>query len=128
MREFGGLEPRRDLHPHYSLSTSTLQIGAATIQRRSVVLAPPLSSSAPDSRLHLLHHQLNPLESLVRVVNMHWMAILVGGAASGKTSLVRLLAQLTGHVLREFAMNSAVDTTGTLVHATLHHLIPVVWC
>ncbi len=42
------------------------------------------------------------------------MCILTGPSASGKTSLVRSLAQLTGHTLHEFAMNSSVDTTEIL--------------
>lgn len=42
------------------------------------------------------------------------MCILNGPTASGKTSLVRALAQMTGHTLHEFAMNSSVDTTEIL--------------
>lgn len=42
------------------------------------------------------------------------MTILVGPTASGKTSLVRLLALLTGHRLRVMAMNSSMDTTELL--------------
>lgn len=45
---------------------------------------------------------------------MGWMAILVGPTASGKSSLVHLLALLTGHRLRVMAMNSAMDTTELL--------------
>lgn len=50
----------------------------------------------------------------MKCVEMNWMPILVGPTASGKTSAVRLLAQLTGHTLLEFAMNSSVDTTELL--------------
>ncbi|KAJ2421869.1 AAA ATPase midasin, partial [Coemansia sp. RSA 2531] len=42
------------------------------------------------------------------------MAILVGPAGSGKTSLVRWLANATGNRLIEFAMNSGVDTSDIL--------------
>lgn len=42
------------------------------------------------------------------------MVILVGPAASGKTSLVQLLAFLTGNKLKVMAMNSAMDTTELL--------------
>lgn len=45
---------------------------------------------------------------------MSWMVILVGPAAVGKTSLVELLAHLTGHRLKIMAMNSAMDTTELL--------------
>ncbi|KAJ2888685.1 AAA ATPase midasin, partial [Coemansia aciculifera] len=42
------------------------------------------------------------------------MAILVGSAGCGKTSLVRWLANATGNRLVEFAMNSGVDTSDIL--------------
>lgn len=45
---------------------------------------------------------------------MSWMVILVGPASVGKTSLVQLLAHLTGHTLKIMAMNSAMDTTELL--------------
>lgn len=41
---------------------------------------------------------------------MGWLAILTGSRGSGKTTLVRQLASLTGHVLHEFSMNAEVDT------------------
>lgn len=50
----------------------------------------------------------------MKCVKMGWMAILVGPSASGKSSLVHLLALLTGHRLRVMAMNSAMDTTELL--------------
>lgn len=50
----------------------------------------------------------------MKCVHMGWMVILVGPAAVGKTSLVELLAHLTGHRLKVMAMNSAMDTTELL--------------
>ena len=38
----------------------------------------------------------------------------MGGAGSGKTSLVQLLSRLTGHKLHVLATNSAMDTTELL--------------
>ncbi|CAG8763958.1 4994_t:CDS:1, partial [Acaulospora colombiana] len=52
--------------------------------------------------------------SLMKCVEVNWMAILTGPEATGKTSLVRLLAKLTGNKLEEFSMNSSVDTTELL--------------
>lgn len=57
---------------------------------------------------------LNPLENLMKCIEMNWMAILIGPTASGKTSLVRFLAQLTRNALHEFSMNTGVDTTELL--------------
>ena len=84
------------------------QVGFSVLQRSGgapVTLDPPLS---------ITHQALRPLESLMKCVEMGWMSVLVGPTASGKTSLVRLLALLTGHRLRVMAMNSAMDTTELL--------------
>ncbi|XP_052242535.1 midasin-like [Dreissena polymorpha] len=66
------------------------------------------------SSLQLLNHSLGPLESLLKCVEMNWMAILVGSPSSGKSSTVELLARLTGNQLNVLAMNSAMDTTELL--------------
>lgn len=50
----------------------------------------------------------------MKCVEMNWMVILVGPAAVGKTSLIQLLALLTGNKLKVMAMNSAMDTTELL--------------
>lgn len=84
------------------------QVGFSVLTRSGgapVALDPPLS---------ITHHALRHLESLMKCVERGWMAILVGPTASGKTSLVQLLALLTGHRLRVMAMNSAMDTTELL--------------
>ena len=83
-------------------------MGFSVLQRNGgapVALDPPLS---------ITHQALRPLESLMKCVEKGWMTILVGPTASGKTSLVRLIALLTGHRLRVMAMNSAMDTTELL--------------
>jgi len=38
----------------------------------------------------------------------------VGASSSGKSSIVRLLAELTGHTLHVLPMSSAMDTTELL--------------
>ncbi|XP_053499982.1 midasin [Ictalurus furcatus] len=102
-----------DFEPHlgsrqFHITPLNLQVGSSVLQRSGgapVVLDPPLS---------ITHQALRPLESLMKCVKMGWMAILVGPSASGKSSLVHLLALLTGHRLRVMAMNSAMDTTELL--------------
>ena len=44
-------------------------------------------------------------------VRMRWMAILVGEASSGKTSLARLLSRLAGRAMLEVTLSTATDTT-----------------
>uniref|UniRef100_A0A8C8D189 Midasin n=1 Tax=Oncorhynchus tshawytscha TaxID=74940 RepID=A0A8C8D189_ONCTS len=92
----------------FHITPLNLQVGFSVLQRSGgspVALDPPLS---------ITHQALRPLESLMKCVEMGWMTVLVGPTASGKTSLVRLLALLTGHRLRVMAMNSAMDTTELL--------------
>ncbi|XP_035534963.1 midasin [Morone saxatilis] len=92
----------------FHITPLNLQVGFSVLQRSGgapVALDPPLS---------ITHQALRPLESLMKCVEKGWMTILVGPTASGKTSLVRLLALLTGHRLRVMAMNSAMDTTELL--------------
>ncbi len=80
-----------------------VRVGHAVMQRK-----PALESQS--HRLVLLQSQLPVLEALMDCVHKEWLAILVGPTGSGKTSLVRLLAQLAGARLEEFQMNSGTDT------------------
>ncbi|XP_072854872.2 midasin isoform X1 [Pogona vitticeps] len=84
-----------------------VQVGFSSLSRANYV--PP-----PGRNLTLLHNSLQPLESIMKCVQMSWMVILVGPAAAGKTSLVQLLAYLTGHQLKVMPMNSSMDTTELL--------------
>ncbi|XP_070589310.1 midasin [Erythrolamprus reginae] len=84
-----------------------IQVGYSVLSRANYV--PP-----PGRNLSLLHHSLQPLEAIMKCVQMSWMVILVGPAAAGKTSLLQLLAYLTGHELKILPMNSSMDTTELL--------------
>ncbi|KAI1897419.1 hypothetical protein AGOR_G00083100 [Albula goreensis] len=92
----------------FHITPLNLQVGYSVLPRSG---SPPVALDPP---LSVTHQSLRPLESLMKCVEMGWMAVLVGPTASGKTSLVRLLALLTGHRLRVMAMNSAMDTTELL--------------
>ncbi|XP_043295395.1 midasin isoform X1 [Cervus canadensis] len=85
-----------------------VQLGYSVLSRGSYVPPPPCRP------LSLLHQSLQSLESVMKCVQMSWMVILVGPASVGKTSLVQLLAHLTGHTLKIMAVNSAMDTTELL--------------
>ncbi|XP_054718534.1 midasin-like [Uloborus diversus] len=56
------------------------------------------------------HEQLPYLESLMKCIEMNWMAILIGPSGSGKSTLVRLLADLCGQELHIMSVNSEMDT------------------
>ncbi|XP_054255246.1 midasin [Indicator indicator] len=91
----------------FHITPYNVQIGYSVLSRGSYI-------PRPGRNLLLLHHSLQSLESIMKCVHMSWMVILVGPAAVGKTSLVELLAHLTGHRLKIMAMNSAMDTTELL--------------
>ncbi|NWZ60294.1 MDN1 protein, partial [Haliaeetus albicilla] len=91
----------------FHITPYNVQIGYSVLSRGNYV-------PRPGRNLSLLHHSLQSLESIMKCVHMSWMVILVGPAAVGKTSLVELLAHLTGHRLKIMAMNSAMDTTELL--------------
>ncbi|XP_059556931.1 midasin isoform X4 [Myotis daubentonii] len=92
----------------FHITPYDVQLGYSVLCRGGYVTPP---SRYP---LLLLHQSLQSLESIMKCVQMSWMVILVGPASVGKTSLVQLLAQLTGHTLKIMAMNSAMDTTELL--------------
>ncbi|XP_035295830.1 midasin isoform X3 [Cricetulus griseus] len=92
----------------FHITPCDVQIGYSVLSRSSYV---PHPSHRP---LSLLHQSFQSLEPIMKCVQMSWMVILVGPASVGKTSLVQLLAHLTGHTLKVMAMNSAMDTTELL--------------
>lgn len=96
------------------------QIGYSVLSRGNYI-------PRPGRNLSLLHHSLQSLESIMKCVHMSWMVILVGPAAVGKTSLVELLAHLTGHRLKIMAMNSAMDTTELLGGFEQVNTVLVIW-
>ncbi|KAI8600925.1 P-loop containing nucleoside triphosphate hydrolase protein [Dissophora ornata] len=95
----------RSKAPYYHLDDKHLQVGHSLLPRRHGDTINVLGKD-----LHLLQSLLSPLEGLMKCVEVNWMAILTGPASSGKTSIVRLLANMTGNKLEEFSMNSGVDT------------------
>ncbi|XP_067882619.1 midasin [Heterodontus francisci] len=92
----------------FHITPQQVQVGYSILSRSGFTI--PMSSK----QLSILHHSLQPLESIMKCTQMSWMVILVGPATSGKTSLIQLLALLTGQSLKVMAMNSAMDTTELL--------------
>ncbi|CAH1278834.1 unnamed protein product, partial [Diabrotica balteata] len=67
-----------------------------------------------DKTCLVLRSQLDVLRSLAYCVNLNWMAILVGTTGSGKSSVVKTLASLSGKTLKTLPVTSAMDTTDIL--------------
>ncbi|XP_055890090.1 midasin-like isoform X2 [Biomphalaria glabrata] len=83
---------------------TTLQVGHSFLVRENPFW------NASTGTVVILHHHLEKMESLMKCVEMGWLAILLGSQSTGKTSLVKLLAQLTGNTLVILPMNSSMDT------------------
>ncbi|RDX53520.1 midasin [Lentinus brumalis] len=62
----------------------------------------------------VLQASLSALESLGMCIENGWLAILTGPRNSGKTTLVRTMANLLGRTLREVPINNATDATDVL--------------
>jgi len=90
-----------------------IQIGNAVLRRKE---NGGRSQSRTDGGrpLRILNRSLEPLCALMNCISMNWLAILIGSSGTGKTSMVKLLAQLTGNHLEIMSMNSAIDTTELL--------------
>ncbi|KAF7308632.1 Midasin [Mycena chlorophos] len=92
--------------PIWALSPGHVQIGAFHSPRHN------LATRARPNRVLTSH--LAGLESIGHCVSQSWLAIVTGGHDSGKTELIRTLADLSGQSLRRVSLNSATDTMDIL--------------
>jgi midasin len=87
--------------PSY-FSPSQLEIGH--------FITPRLNFSACTRPERLLKVQSALLETLGDCISQNWLAIVTGPRDSGKSHLIRALANFTGNPLCEISINSATDT------------------
>jgi midasin len=93
-------------NPHASITPTCIRIGDH-FSVRSVFV--------PKYRpRRLLKMQLSALETLGHCVNHSWLAIVTGGRGSGKSDIVRALANFTDRQLEEIPINSSTDTMDIL--------------
>lgn len=91
----------------FYIDKNVLRVGSAVLQRSN--------KSLPSLQRHrLLYNQYEALESLMLCVKNNWVSILVGQSGTGKSSLVNLLSDLTGHPLHSITLTSASDTSELL--------------
>ncbi|UZJ54484.1 hypothetical protein CBS101457_003804 [Exobasidium rhododendri] len=99
-----GVEPKINQRPWFSISTAHFQIGHVVLARRPQ--RPPFQRRV---NFALSKNHLAILQSLGECVQLKWPSILVGESRSGKTTLVRRLAELSNCKLEEVKLNSGTD-------------------
>ncbi|KAK9734478.1 hypothetical protein RND81_04G142700 [Saponaria officinalis] len=107
--EVFGTKPSINPYPRVELDDLYLRVGSASIKRNRLQ-----SIKTIGSELKILPGFRNTLEAAVQCIQQQWLCILVGPTASGKTSMIRLLAHLTGNVLNEINLSSATDISELL--------------
>lgn len=95
--------------PELYISPEKLIVGSACVERSHFQ---PIKVF--NSQLHVLPGICHTLEAILHCVQLQWLCILVGPYSSGKTSLIRLLAQLTGNLLVELNLSSGTDVSELL--------------
>lgn len=88
----------------HNLTTKSLQVGLGVAPRD--LIAQPFS----DSSLKIFPEDLSIIESLLLCVDQAWPSILVGPPGSGKTSILRKVAMISGAQLVELSLNADTDT------------------
>ncbi|GAA0141094.1 hypothetical protein LIER_02318 [Lithospermum erythrorhizon] len=104
-----GSHAQRNLHPRVHVNPKYLVVGNVSLERNS-----SKATKKSVSELKLLPGQSHSLEAVAHVVKQQWLCILVGPASSGKTSIVRILSQLTGNVLNELNLSSTTEISELL--------------
>ena len=104
-----GVKPYITQSPHFHISPQYLIVGSACVGRSHYQ---PIKISK--GLLNMLPGIFHNLEAAVHCIQHRWLCILVGPYSSGKTSLIRLLAQLTGNALNELNLSSGTDVSELL--------------
>ncbi|RRT66389.1 hypothetical protein B296_00040228 [Ensete ventricosum] len=107
--EVFGVKPSLTQFPKVHVNPNYLILGSACVERNHFQ-----PSKILKSQLNILPGILHNLEAVLHCVQRRWLCILVGPCSSGKTSLIRLLAHLTGNVLHELNLSSGTDVTDLL--------------
>lgn len=104
-----GVKPFIDPYPRVTLSSNSVIVGNVSLERSLCQ-----SSGLYSYNLKILPGLRHCLEAAGQCVKHQWLCILVGPPSSGKTSLVRLLSELSGNVLNELNLSTATDISELL--------------
>ncbi|KAF9424906.1 hypothetical protein HW555_000207 [Spodoptera exigua] len=104
--------PRSDPTPQFYVSHPTVVIGDVTLNRNEQKEFKNRRSF--ETNLLVLRSQLPTLKAVAQSIKMNWLTILVGPSATGKSSIVQVLADLTGNELQVIPVTSAMDVSDLL--------------
>lgn len=102
------VKPFVNPYPRVKLNHDLMIVGNVSIKRHLC------HSGMSRNNLKILPGLRYCLESMAECVKHQWLCILVGPPASGKTSLIRMAADLTGNALHELNLSSATDISELL--------------
>lgn len=104
--------PRSDSNPQIVIDDENIIIGDVVLQRNKELMFK--NRRALETNLLVLRNQLPALKALTQNIKMNWLSILVGPTATGKSSIVQVLADLTGNDLHVVPVTSAMDVSDLL--------------
>ncbi|XJO73933.1 hypothetical protein BDV3_004832 [Batrachochytrium dendrobatidis] len=104
---FGYLPDHSTNHPRLYITPTLLQIGNSFLKRAA--FRGTHKYGVPTDHLQILPSALPFLESLVQCVETKSLPLIIGPTATGKSSIVRLLASISGQNLHEVTLNPGVD-------------------
>ncbi|KAG1851990.1 hypothetical protein C8R48DRAFT_836267 [Suillus tomentosus] len=93
-------------NPHPIISSSHFRIGHYLVERRNNTL-----SLRPRC---LLQAHFATLEAIGACLSRSWLVIVTGRHDSGKSELIRIVADLSGNILHEITITSSTDTMDIL--------------
>lgn len=104
--------PRSDSNPQIYVSLSKIVIGDVQLYRNDDKGFK--NRRAAETNLLVLRNQLPTLKAVAQSIKMNWLTILVGPTATGKSSVVQVLADVTGNELQVIPVTSAMDVSDLL--------------
>ncbi|XP_022815663.1 midasin isoform X2 [Spodoptera litura] len=104
--------PRSDPTPQFYVSLPSVVFGDVVLNRKDQKEFKNRRSF--DTNLLVLRSQLPTLKAVAQSIKMNWLTILVGPTATGKSSIVQVLADLTGNELQVIPVTSAMDVSDLL--------------
>ncbi|XP_041985023.1 midasin [Aricia agestis] len=109
---FGPKYARSDENPQFTINDEEIRFGDVTLHRNNERMFS--NKYAIESDLLLLRSQMASLKAVAQNIKMNWLSILVGPTATGKSSIVQTIADLTGNDLHIVPVTSAMDVSDLL--------------